>query len=345
MGTTNIDKLRELKQMLDNGTITPAEFEQMKQSLLDDAKSLPQRSVETPHKKNNWVIPVIVVGVIIIGGGGYFAATHTHMSGNQSTSEVKRSSAIATSKKDSSSTKTKSSSQQNQSSTPDDTKTSDVTPGWSSAKLADLSNFMSQWEMTMGQQYQGTYDNQVVDRLGYTFLNMIQNGKLDGKIALNGTVTDVVWDADGKSSGDYQAVAFASGTISGQMYPTSYLFVIDHGNPVVYVTQTTNGDVLYFTPTENNDLQSGFENVMSGQSATVTTDSDSGDTADAENPVDVYLDQHPEVVKVDGLLYDNARYGLGFTADEIHNTKAYSYVDYDWLKQELETYLENYSND
>ena len=59
----------------------------------------------------------------------------------------------------------------------------------------------------------------------------------------------------------------------------------------------------------------------------------------------MYLDQHPEVVKVDGLLYDNARYGLGFTADEIHNSKQYSFVDYDWLKQELETYLENYSND
>jgi hypothetical protein len=238
-------------------------------SLRSNSKSLTQSTVKVRSKKNNWVIPAVIGGVIIIGGGGYFAATH--LLGDHPTTEVKRSSEARTSNKSSSSTKTKSSSNKNKASMADNTQKSDATPGWSSAKLAKLSGLMSQWENTMGQQYQGTYDNQVVDRLGYTFPDMIQNGKLEGKITLNGTVTDVVWDADGKSSGDYQAVAFASGIISGQMYPTSYLFVIDHGNPVVYVTQTTNGDVLYFTPTENNDLQSGFEDIVSGQSATVTT--------------------------------------------------------------------------
>ena len=56
--------------MLDDGVITSAEFEKMKQALLQDIESLPQRSASTAGKKNHWLIPVIIGGVIIIGGGG-----------------------------------------------------------------------------------------------------------------------------------------------------------------------------------------------------------------------------------------------------------------------------------
>lgn len=49
-------------------------------------------------------------------------------------------------------------------------------------------------------------------------------------------MANVVWDADGKTPGDYQVIVVVSGTFPGQMYPMTYLFMLDHGKLVIYMT-------------------------------------------------------------------------------------------------------------
>lgn len=41
-----------------------------------------------------------------------------------------------------------------------------------------------------------------------------------------------------------------------------YFFVIQNNQPKVYISRTTNGDDLYFSETQNNDLKSGFANIF-----------------------------------------------------------------------------------
>ena len=273
MATSELEKLKALKQMLDEGAITQSEFAQMKLDVLQqpvpEPAPLPQRTVVTPTKKRWWVVPVMVGGIILVAGGGTLAGkylwdthqvatishpkksmkkTAPHDPATQSASADKHHEAAQ-----SSSEKAETSSSETQKMT---------TVGWAAVKQASLASMMADWQAEMGQQYQGTYNNQVVDHLGFKFPDAIQNGELDGRIAFNQVPVKVVWDPDGHTAGDYQVVAAASGIIPGQMTPTTYLFVIDHDKPVVYMTQTSNGDVLQFTPTANADLQTRFEQLV-----------------------------------------------------------------------------------
>lgn len=265
MGSTDLEKLNKLKKMLDEGVITADEFSEMKQAIIQDSKASQQETRTKSQKKHGWVLPVVVAAaVVLIGGsGGYLGATHmlqknddqevmqsSNKSSQKNTEEVKKEVTDSIQAVSSSQTQSSSSSE------------AATVSGWNATKQAELSSFMAQWQAKMHQQYQGTYDSQTVDHLGIKFPEQIQNGELQGKIEINGAITDVVWDADGKTQGDYQAVAVASGTIPGQMYPTTYLFMINHGQPIVYMTKTTNGNVLSFTPTANTELQAGFENVV-----------------------------------------------------------------------------------
>lgn len=263
MKSTDLEKLSDLKKMLDEGVITSDEFNKMKKVIIEGSSSLRQNDEMKSRKKRLWVISLVTAGVILIGGGvGYYGATHTSQS--HSEKEVVGSSHKSPLKKKTpakyeSVNDSKTQSNQSQSSASKETV---VSSGWTTAKQTELSTFMAQWQSKMGQQYDGTYDAKTVDHLGFKLAEQIQNGDMDGKIELNGVRANVVWDADGNTPGDYQAVAAASGTIPGQMYPTTYLFMLDHGQPIVYMTQTSNGDVLSFNPTANTDLQAGFEKIV-----------------------------------------------------------------------------------
>ncbi|WP_308399597.1 DUF4767 domain-containing protein [Weissella thailandensis] len=266
MESTDFEKLNKLKKMLDEGIITSSEFNEMKQVIIADSKSLQQSTEARSRRKRGWIIPVVVVVVILIGGGGGYIGA-TYISQRHSGQEVVQSSRQSSLKKETSATKhetidnSKTSSDQSQSSSVSEV---NVSTGWTAAKQADLSTFMAQWQEKMNQRYEGTYDGQIVDHLGFKLPEQIQNGEMRGKIELNEAIANVVWDPNGNKQGDYQVVAAASGTIPGQMYPTTYLFMLDHGQPVVYMTQTSNGDVLSFTPTANTELQSGFKNIVNG---------------------------------------------------------------------------------
>lgn len=263
MGPTDLEELNKLKKMLDEGVITSDEFSEMKQVIIQNSKSSHQEARTQLHKQRGWVLPVIIAVVVILigGGGGYFGLTHIlQKNNNQEVINKSSQEKNDTVKKEVSDSSKMTSTDQTQSSSSFESAT--VSLGWTVAKQADLSTFMAQWQAKMHQQYQGTYDSQTVDHLGIKFPEQIQNGELQGKIELNGTMANVVWDADGKTPGDYQAVAVASGTILGQMYPTTYLFMLDHGQPIVYITKTTNGNILSFTPTANTELQAGFESIV-----------------------------------------------------------------------------------
>lgn len=324
MKSNDLEKLSDLKKMLDEGVITSDEFDKMKKLIIQDSGSIQQNDEIKSHKKRWWVLSLVTVGVLLVGGGAvYYGATYT--SHNHSEKEVVGSSHKSSLKKKTlakheSVDDSKDQSNQSQSSAAKETT---VSSGWTTAKQAELSTFMAQWQSKMGQQYDGTYDDKTVDHLGFKLAEQIQNGDMDGKIELNGERANVVWDADGNTPGDYQAVAAASGTIPGQMYPTTYLFMLDHGQPIVYMTQTSNGDVLSFTPTANTDLQSGFEKIVNGQVTTNDTSSANvSENSVNENPVDAYTEKS-NVSKLDGLVYDNVRFNLGFTVDDILQSKSW----------------------
>ncbi|CAM4290518.1 DUF4767 domain-containing protein [Weissella hellenica] len=264
MGSTDLEKLNKLKKMLDEGIITSDEFSEMKQVIIQDSKSVQQETRAKSRKQRGWVLPVVVAAAVVLIGvvGGYFGATY--ISQRNADQEVSQSSHRSLQKKIDSVQKEVTESSEVSSDQPQSSSSSEAATvsGWNATKQAELSSFMAQWQAKMHQQYQGTYDSQSVEHLGIKFPEQIQNGELQGRIELNGAITNVVWDADGKTPGDYQAVAVASGTIPGQMYPTTYLFMLNHGQPIVYMTKTTNGNILSFTPTANTELQAGFENVV-----------------------------------------------------------------------------------
>ena len=77
MESTDFEKLNKLKKMLDEGIITSSEFNEMKQVIIADSKSLQQSTEARSRRKRGWIIPVVVVVVILIGGGGgYIGATY-----------------------------------------------------------------------------------------------------------------------------------------------------------------------------------------------------------------------------------------------------------------------------
>lgn len=135
--------------------------------------------------------------------------------------------------------------------------------GWSSSKQHELSLFMTEWQSRMNQSFVGTYNGQQPNYYGLKFPTSITNGRLNGHIKFNDITTDVTWSPDGSGHATHKLVAIASGKISNDNFNLAlYFFVIENNQPIVYVSQTTNGDDLYFSETKNTDLQNGFTDIF-----------------------------------------------------------------------------------
>jgi hypothetical protein len=206
-------------------------------------------------KRRHWWW-LLIVGLIFAAGCAPQKQADTH-SIKQSTQQKKNDSSQAKSKKAKAST--------SQSSRADN---------WNATKQADLSTFMKKWQTAMGQQYQGTYDGQKPNHLGFIFPDTLQNGNLVERLSLYHEKVQLEWSTDGAKEAGIQVVAVATGGKPQAMYPTTYFFCFYEGRPVVFVTQTTNGNILYLSDTQNAELQAGFAQIVTGKSPTMLSDAD-----------------------------------------------------------------------
>lgn len=129
---------------------------------------------------------------------------------------------------------------------------------------AKLAKFMGAWQKSMGQSYVGTYEGKVADYLGIVYPDVIES------TTRNDVVYDqneqLTWYHSDASMGNarFVVVAAAVGGKGGSSWPMLYLFALDtqDNSPVVLVSQTTNGGVLWFYETANTELKDGFAQIM-----------------------------------------------------------------------------------
>lgn len=144
---------------------------------------------------------------------------------------------------------------------------------WNTGKQAALSTFMAAWQREMGQTYVGTYDDKVPDHLGFRFPEAFSDSSLASRIKWGSQSVDLKWSKDGEDSSAFQVVAVATGGKADAQYPITYFFCLHNRRPVVFVTQTTNGNDLIIHDTQNSALQAGFAKIITGSRPTTLTDS------------------------------------------------------------------------
>ncbi|AVK62075.1 DUF4767 domain-containing protein [Lactobacillus sp. CBA3605] len=140
---------------------------------------------------------------------------------------------------------------------------------WNQTKTQRLAKFMHQWEVEMGQSYTGTYDGDHPDHLGFVFPTTITTGQLKDRVKWGQRAINLTWSKNGENGAEFQVVAVATGGKATAEWPTTYFFCLHHQRPVVFMTQTTNGDDLYLKDTQNSALQAGFTEIVTGSRPTV----------------------------------------------------------------------------
>jgi len=143
---------------------------------------------------------------------------------------------------------------------------------WNTAKEKQLAAFMKQWQTKMGQTYVGTYDGKQPDHLGYIFPKAITSGEMAGRVSWGKRPVELSWSTNGETGKEFQIVAVATGDKNGNGFPTSYLFCLHNQRPVVFMSQTTNGDTFTIQDTQNSELQAGFTKIVTGSMPVIKTD-------------------------------------------------------------------------
>lgn len=145
---------------------------------------------------------------------------------------------------------------------------------WSSNQDKQLADFMSDWQTSMGQSFKGTYDGTSINHLGFVYPDDIKEAPQTAYVY--NQKEQLTW-YQGQGSGRFVVYAAASGGNPGvtkMSVPMLYLFALDtkDNSPVVLVSQTTNGQYLWFYETENPQLRRGFDQILES----VTTDDGAG---------------------------------------------------------------------
>ncbi|MDG3060812.1 DUF4767 domain-containing protein [Lacticaseibacillus casei] len=144
-------------------------------------------------------------------------------------------------------------------------------PVWSSAKGQQLAAFISEWEKTMGQQYESYWQGNSADMYGLKIPDELsQPDGTNGKMAMAVGDKAVTWalSANGQSNAEYTIVAIYSNAAHaryGGKYV--YLFTLHNGQPEVLVTGQNQGNEnnwIYFGETRNEALREGFAKIVKG---------------------------------------------------------------------------------
>lgn len=144
----------------------------------------------------------------------------------------------------------------------------DVTPSsdpdalWNDDKADRLSELMSSWGDTMNQQYDQYGPSDDVDFYGIE----VPSGLKNHEPTVDGKKISIKWAPNGKTDADYALVAIYSDA-ENEDTEHLYLFTIHDGKGVALVAEkadTTSAGKLNFKATANQDLSSGFADIISG---------------------------------------------------------------------------------
>ena len=148
---------------------------------------------------------------------------------------------------------------------------------WNQSKNQKLASFMQKWGATMNQQYKSYGPGNNTNFYGIAFPQQFDQTLLK----VDNQTVSMKWSNDGTGNADYNVVAIYCDSDTAQpMNEHLYLFTFHNGNPVVLITQQTNGNVtksanngpddgLHFKETANQDLSNGFKAIANGKTTTV----------------------------------------------------------------------------
>lgn len=212
-------------------------------------------------KKGFFLVPLLTSAVLLGGCGNSQVSHSTHQNNN----------AVKTNK-----VADQQNSQKNQSSaTTTTTTTNDQQEQslWNQSKNQKLASFMQKWGATMNQQYKSYGPGNNTNFYGIAFPQQFDQTLLK----VNNQTVSMKWSNDGTGNADYNVVAIYCDSDTAQsMDGHLYLFTFHNGDPVVLITQQTNGNVtksadngpddgLHFKETANQDLSNGFKTIANGK--------------------------------------------------------------------------------
>lgn len=173
---------------------------------------------------------------------------------------------------------------------------------WTEDKKNSLRDFMSQFSNKMGQNYKEYGPSNSVDLYGVKVPGDIFNGQWT--MAINNQPVQVEWSETGEGSAPYQLVAvYSDADTQPYLQKHVYFFVIEGGQPKVYVTQQNQGNnenYLHFSETQNPDIKAGFSQIVGGD-----VSKSSEQTSDSTNYENNKLLAAKVLIKVGGLSSSN----------------------------------------
>ena len=209
-------------------------------------------------KKGFLLVPLLTSAVLLGGCGNSQVSHSTHQNNAVKTNKV--ADQQNNQKNQSSATTTTTNDQQEQSL-------------WNQSKSQKLASFMQKWGTTMNQQYKSYGPGNNTNFYGIAFPQQFDQTLLK----VDNQTVSMKWSNEGTGNADYNVVAIYCDSDSAQpMNEHLYLFTFHNGNPVVLITQQTNGNVtksadngpddgLHFKETANQDLSNGFKAIANGK--------------------------------------------------------------------------------
>ena len=209
-------------------------------------------------KKGFLLVPLLTSAVLLGGCGNTQVSHSTHQNNAVKTNKV-----------------ADQNNQKNQSSATTATTTNDQQEQslWNQSKNQKLASFMQKWGTTMNQQYKSYGPGNNTNFYGIAFPQQFDQTLLK----VDNQTVSMKWSNDGTGNADYNVVAIYCDSDTAQpMNEHLYLFTFHNGNPVVLITQQTNGNVtksanngpddgLHFKETANQDLSNGFKAIANGK--------------------------------------------------------------------------------
>ena len=213
-------------------------------------------------KKGFLLVPLLTSAVLLGGCGNSQVSHSTHQNNAVKTNKV-----------------ADQNNQKNQSSATTATTTNDQQEQslWNQSKNQKLASFMQNWGATMNQQYKSYGPGNNTNFYGIAFPQQFDQTLLK----VDNQTVSMKWSNDGTGNADYNVIAIYCDSDTAQpMNEHLYLFTFHNGDPVVLITQQTNGNVtksanngpddgLHFKETANQDLSNGFKAITNGKTTTV----------------------------------------------------------------------------
>ena len=201
-------------------------------------------------KKGFLLVPLLTSAVLLGGCGNSQVSHSTHQNNAVKTNKVADQNNQKNQSSATAATTTTASDQQEQSS-------------WNQSKNQKLASFMQKWGTTMNQQYKSYGPGNNTNFYGIAFPQQFDQTLLK----VDNQTVSMKWSNDGTGNADYNVVAIYCDSDTAQpMNEHLYLFTFHNSDPVVLITQQTNGNVtksanngpddgLHFKETANQDLR------------------------------------------------------------------------------------------